>query len=101
VSDRISNDDGRMRGSVQCGMMMPTTTLVEEWLEQEGVEPQDRAKSIDLFSGFLDPGGRFAFTNKSVHFTIGWVLTYLMDIAAMVVSNRCTSKKIFPNLFLH
>ncbi len=34
---------------------------------QEGVEPQDRANSINLFSEYLDAGGRFAFTNKSVH----------------------------------
>ncbi len=45
-----------------------TMTLVEEWTGQEGVEPQDRANSIDLFSGFLDPGRRFAFTNESVHY---------------------------------
>jgi hypothetical protein len=68
VSDRSSNNDGRMRGGMRCGTMTPTTTLVEEWARQEGVELQDRANSIDLFSGFLDPGGRLAFTNKSVHY---------------------------------
>ncbi len=68
VSDRISNNDRRMRGGVWCGMMTPTMTLVEEWTEQEGVEPQDGANSIDSFIGFLDTGGRFAFTNESVHY---------------------------------
>jgi hypothetical protein len=34
---------------------------------QEGVELQDGAHSIDSFSGFLDPGGRFSLMNKSVH----------------------------------
>jgi hypothetical protein len=57
VNDKISNDDGRMRGGMQCGMTTPTTTLVEEWMGQEGVELQDGANSIDLFSGFLDLGG--------------------------------------------
>ncbi len=33
--------------------------------------------------------------------TIGWVFAYLMDIAATVVLNKCPSKKIFSNLFLH
>ncbi len=42
--------------------------MVEEWTGQEGVEPQDGANSIDSFSGFLDPGGRLAFMNKSVHY---------------------------------
>jgi hypothetical protein len=55
VSDRISNNDGRMCGGVQCGMTMPTTTLVEEWTGQEGVKPQNGANSIDSFSEFLDP----------------------------------------------
>jgi hypothetical protein len=64
VSDRISNNYGRMRGGVQCGM----TTLVEEWMGQEGMELQDVANSIDSFSVFLDPGGTFTFTNESVHY---------------------------------
>ncbi len=68
MSDRISNDDGGMRSSVQCSMMTPTTMLVEEWMGQEGVELKDRANSIDYFSGILDPGGRFAFTNESVYY---------------------------------
>jgi hypothetical protein len=68
VSKRISNNDGRMRGGVRCSMTMPKMALVEEWMGQEGVEPQDRANSIDLISGFFDPGGRFAFTNGSVHY---------------------------------
>jgi hypothetical protein len=68
VSHRISNHDERMCGGVRGTMLMPTTTLVEEWTGQEGVEPQDKANSIDLFSGFLDSGGRFAFTNESVHY---------------------------------
>jgi hypothetical protein len=42
--------------------------LVEEWMGQEGVEPQDGANSIDLFYEFSDPGGIFAFMNKSVHY---------------------------------
>jgi hypothetical protein len=57
-----------LHSSMQCGMTTPTTTLVEEWMGQEGVEPQDGANSINLFSEFLDPRGRFAFTNKSVHY---------------------------------
>jgi hypothetical protein len=32
------------------------------------VELQDGASSIDSFSRFLNPGGRFAFTNESVHY---------------------------------
>ncbi len=68
MSDRISNNDRRMRGSMQCGMTTPTTTLVEEWTGQEGVEPQEGANSIDLFPGLSDAGGRFAFTNKIVHY---------------------------------
>jgi hypothetical protein len=78
------------------------TMLVEEWTGQEGVELQDGANCIDSFSGFLDPGGRFAFTNKRVFtITIGWVFAYLMDIAAMVVLNRYPSKKMFLKLFPH
>ncbi len=96
MSDRISNDDRRIRGGVQCGM----TRLVEEWTGQEGVELQDEANRIDSFSGFLDPGERFAFTNKRVFtITIGWVFAYSMDIAAMVGLNRYSSKKMFPKLF--
>jgi hypothetical protein len=53
-----------MRDGMRWGMMM----LVEEWTGQKGSELQDGANSIDSFSGFLDPGGRFAFTNKSVHY---------------------------------
>jgi hypothetical protein len=68
VSDRYSIDDRRMCSSVQCGMMMLTMTFLEEWTGQEGVELQDRANSIYLFSGFSDPGGIFAFANKSVHY---------------------------------
>ncbi len=68
VCDRISNNDGRMCGGMRCGMTMPTTMLVEKWTGQEGVEMQDGVNIIVLFSGFLDPGGRFAFTNKSVHY---------------------------------
>ncbi len=64
MSDRIFNDDGRIHGGVQCSMV----TLVEEWTGQEGVDLQDRANSINSFSGFLYPGGRFAFTNESVHY---------------------------------
>jgi hypothetical protein len=97
VSDRISNNDGRILGSMLCGMAM----LVEEWTGQEGVDLQDRASSIDLFSGFLDPGRRFAFTSKSVHYHHWLGVAYLMDIAATVMSNRCFSTKIFPNLCLH
>ncbi len=55
VSDRISNNDGRMCRGMRCSMTTPTTTLVEEWTGQEGVEPQDGANSIDSFSEFLDP----------------------------------------------
>ncbi len=33
--------------------------------------------------------------------TISRVFAYWMDIAATVVSNRCPSKKMFTNLFLH
>jgi hypothetical protein len=64
VSDRISNNDGRMHGRVRCGMRM----LVEEWTGQEGVELQDGANSIDSFSGFSDPVRRFAFMKESVHY---------------------------------
>jgi hypothetical protein len=55
-------------GGMRCGMTMPTMTLVVERMGQEGVELQDGANSINLFSGFLDSGGRFAFTNESVHY---------------------------------
>jgi hypothetical protein len=69
VSDRISNNDGRMRGGMQCGMTIPTTTLVEEWMVQEGVEPQDGANSINLFSGFFGSRREICLlTNKSVHY---------------------------------
>jgi hypothetical protein len=101
VSARISNDDRRMCGSMQCGMTMPTMTLAEEWTGQEGVKPQDSVNRFDLFSGFLYPGGRFAFTNESVHYHHRSGFAYLMDIAATAVLNRCPSKKIFPDLFLH
>ncbi len=68
MSDQISINDRIMRGGMRCVMAMPTSTLVEEWTGQEGVEPQDRANGIDLFSGFVDPGGKFAFTSESVHY---------------------------------
>ncbi len=41
-------------------------------------------------------------TNDSVHYHHRLGFAFLMDIAATVVStNRCPSKKMFPNLFLH
>ena len=33
----------------------------------DGGDVDDDACSTDSFSGFLDPGGRFAITNESVH----------------------------------
>ncbi len=53
VSDRICNNEGRMHSGVRCSMTTPTTMLVEEWMGQEGVKPQDGANSIDSFSGFF------------------------------------------------
>ncbi len=50
VINRISNGDERMHGHVRCSTTMSTMMLVEEWMGQEGVESQDRANSIDLFS---------------------------------------------------
>jgi hypothetical protein len=68
VSDRISSNERRMRGGVCRGVTTPTTMLVDKWIGQAGVEPQDGANSIDSSSDFLDPGERFAFTNESVHY---------------------------------
>jgi hypothetical protein len=68
MSDRILNYNKRMRGGVRCSMTMPTTRLLEEWTGQEGMEPQDRANSIDSFSGFSDAGGRFTFANERVYY---------------------------------
>jgi hypothetical protein len=101
VSDRFSNNDGRMCGGVWCSMMTPPRMLVEEWTGQEGVEPHDRANSIDSFSGFSDPGGRFSLQMRVFTITIGWVFAYPIDIAATVILNRCPSKKMFSNLFLY
>ncbi len=78
MSDRISNNDGRMRGGMRCGVTVPTTMLVEEWTGQEGLELQDGVNSIDLFSGCSNPGGKFAFTNESVHYH-HWSGFYLSD----------------------
>ncbi len=59
-------------------------------------------RHLDLTLLKLDPiGGYFYFTNESVHYHHWSGFAYLMDVAATVVSNRCPSKKMFPNLFLH
>jgi hypothetical protein len=57
-----------LRSGVRCSVTMPATTLVEKWTGQEGVELQDGPNSINPFSEFLNPVGRFAFMNKRDHY---------------------------------
>ncbi len=51
-----------------CGLMMPTMTWEDDSMVGDGGDVEDDACSTDSFSRFLDPGGRFAVTNKSVHY---------------------------------
>jgi hypothetical protein len=48
--------------------MMPTMTWEDDSTVGDGGDVDDDACSTDSFSGFLDPGGRFAITNESVHY---------------------------------
>ncbi len=62
------SDDNRMNGDGWCDPMMPTMMQEDDGMVGEGGDLEDSANSMDSFSGFLDPGGRFASANKSVHY---------------------------------
>ena len=47
---------------------MPTMMWEDYSTVGGGGDVHDNACSTDSFSGFLDPGGRFAITNESVHY---------------------------------
>jgi hypothetical protein len=47
---------------------MPTMMWEDYSTVGDGVDVHDNACSTDSFSGFSDPGGRFAITNESVHY---------------------------------
>ncbi len=57
--------------------------------------------ALICFLDFLIQEGDLTSRTRVFTIPIGQVFAYLMDIAAMVKSNRCPSKKMFPNLFLH
>ncbi len=98
---QVSHNILLLRGGMQCGMTTLTTTLVEEWTGQEGVESQDGANRFDSFSGFLCPGGRFAFTNKSVHYhhRLDFCLSNGYSCHGHV--EQVSLLENVPNLFLH
>jgi hypothetical protein len=47
---------------------MPTMMCEDYSTVEDGGDVHDNACSTDSFSGFSDPGGRFAITNESVHY---------------------------------
>jgi hypothetical protein len=47
---------------------MPTMMWDDYYTVGDGGNVHDNACSTDSFSGFSDPGGRFAITNESVHY---------------------------------
>jgi hypothetical protein len=48
--------------------IMPRMMWEDDRTVGEGEELEEGANSMDSFSGFLDPGGRFASANESVHY---------------------------------
>ena len=50
------------------GSSMPTMMWDDYSTVGDGGNVHDNACSTDSFSGFSDPGGRFAITNESVHY---------------------------------
>ena len=61
-SESIAMEDDTING------MMPTMMWEDDSMVGDGWDVDDDACSTDSFSGFSDPGGQFAITNKSVHY---------------------------------
>jgi len=61
-SESIAVEDDTING------MMPTMMWEDDSTVGDGGDVDDDACSTDSFSGFSDPGGRFAITNESVHY---------------------------------
>jgi hypothetical protein len=57
-----------VEGAVGDTGTMPTTIWDDYSTVGDGGNVHDNACSTDSFSGFSDPGGRFAITNESVHY---------------------------------
>ena len=57
-----------VEGAVGDTGSMPTMMWEDYSTVGDGGDVHDNACSTDSFSGFSDPGGRFAITNESVHY---------------------------------
>ncbi len=67
-----------VEGAVGDTGSMPTMMWEDYSTVGDGVDVHDNACSTDSFSGFSDPGGRFAITSESVHYH-HWSVSHLLS----------------------